>query len=54
MSPANPGESVREQLNARSTEKALAALNKESTEEQKAAFAKFLKEKARKKRRPWK
>jgi hypothetical protein len=54
MSPANPGESVREQLTQRSTEKALAGLNKESTEEQKSAFAKFLAEKKRKRRRPWK
>jgi hypothetical protein len=34
MSPANPGESVREQLAQRSTEKALANLNEESTEKQ--------------------
>lgn len=51
----NPGESVREMLAQRSTEKALAGLNRESTEEQKAAFAKFLSQKARqKRRRPWK
>lgn len=57
MSPAREGESVREQLAARSTEKALANLNQEDTrtEEQRSASAKFFAEKNRRKRkRPWK
>lgn len=52
-----PGESVREMLAQRSTEKALSIMNREDTrtEEQKRASAKFFAEKNRKKRkRPWK
>jgi hypothetical protein len=57
MSPAREGESVREMLAQRSTEKAMASLHKEDTRtpEQKAASAKFFAEKNRRKRkRPWK
>jgi hypothetical protein len=52
--PAKPGESVGEMLAARSSEKARANLNRGTTEEQRAAFAQFLEEKARVKKRTWK
>ena len=52
--PAKPGESVGEMLAARSSEKARANLNRGTTEEQRAAFAQFLKEQTRKKKRLWK
>ena len=49
-----PGESVGEMLAARSSEKVRANLNRGTTEEQRAAFAQFLKEEVRKKTRSWK
>ena len=50
-----PGESVREMLNRRSTEKALAGSQKiEETPEQKEAAQAFWKSVRRRKRRPWK
>jgi hypothetical protein len=52
--PAKPGEGVGEMLAARSAEKARANLNQDTTEAKGAALAQFLKEKARKKKRPWK
>jgi hypothetical protein len=52
--PAKPGESVGEMLAARSSDKAGANLNRGTAEEQGATFAQFLKEKARRKKRPWK
>jgi hypothetical protein len=52
--PTIPGESVREMLAARSSEKARANPNRGTTEEQGAAFTQFLKEWAHEKKRSWK
>jgi hypothetical protein len=52
----NPGESVREMLAQRSTEKAMANLDREDAraDRQESALSRFLAEKKRNRRRPWK
>ena len=52
----NRGESVREMLAQRSTQKAMANLDREGAraDRQESALARFLAEKKRRRKRPWK